>query len=71
MRSPVYHIDIWFCECPVTTAVDLYYLQTKIQRSLLQIRQCLIYEALDRGNVNKNIIDICRELCLICLSSLA
>ena len=23
MRSPVYHIDLWFCECPVTTAVDL------------------------------------------------
>ena len=71
MRSPVYHIDIWFCECPVTTVVDLYYLQTKNQRSLLKIRQCLIYEALDSGNVNKNIIDICRELCLIYMSSLA
>ena len=36
--DPQYIIYIWFCECPVTTAVDLYYLQTKNQRSLLKIR---------------------------------
>ena len=71
MRPPVYHIDMWFCECPETTVVESYYLQTKNQTSLLKIRQYLIYDALYSGNVNENIFNICRELCLVCLSSLS